>query len=137
MGRVLFVVAHVLTDLTEILFLPILAKGALIVDLIKINPVLLQVNECGEISCRISEVISVHGESDQKISSYPIIPNDFFEDMESWKGRVKRIHLEEAYAEVEKAAEALSLAVSLFYLSSIILMIYKLCIWCFTTLLDS
>ncbi|KAL6971207.1 DNA mismatch repair ATPase msh1 [Sarracenia purpurea var. burkii] len=29
----------------------------------------------------------------------------------SWKGRVKRIHLEEAFAEVEKAAEALSLAV--------------------------
>ncbi|XP_060179679.1 DNA mismatch repair protein MSH1, mitochondrial isoform X2 [Lycium barbarum] len=71
------------------------------------------VNECGEISCRISEIISVHGESDQKISSYPIIPNDFFEDMESsWKGRVKRIHLEEAYAEVEKAAHALSLAIT-------------------------
>lgn len=87
----------------------------MIVDLIKINPLLLQVNECGKISCRISEIISVHGENDQKISSYPIIPNDFFEDMELlWKGRVKRIHLEEAYAEVEKAADALSLAVSLF-----------------------
>ncbi|XP_019253693.1 PREDICTED: DNA mismatch repair protein MSH1, mitochondrial isoform X2 [Nicotiana attenuata] len=71
------------------------------------------VNECGEISGRISEIISVHGESDQKISSYPIIPNDFFEDMESpWKGRVKRIHLEEAYAEVDKAANALSLAIT-------------------------
>ncbi|KAL3359886.1 hypothetical protein AABB24_016402 [Solanum stoloniferum] len=71
------------------------------------------VNECGKISCRISEIISVHGESDQKISSYPIIPNDFFEDMELlWKGRVKRIHLEDAYAEVEKAADALSLAIT-------------------------
>ncbi|XP_075085500.1 DNA mismatch repair protein MSH1, mitochondrial isoform X1 [Nicotiana tabacum] len=71
------------------------------------------VNECGEISGRISEIISVHGESDQKISSYPIIPNDFFEDMESpWKGRVKRIHLEEAYAEIDKAADALSLAIT-------------------------
>lgn len=71
------------------------------------------VNECGKISCRISEIISVHGENDQKISSYPIIPNDFFEDMELlWKGRVKRIHLEEAYAEVEKAADALSLAIT-------------------------
>ncbi|KAL3329184.1 hypothetical protein AABB24_036332 [Solanum stoloniferum] len=71
------------------------------------------VNECGKISCRISEIISVNGESDQKISSYPIIPNDFFEDMELlWKGRVKRIHLEEAYAEVEKAADALSLAIT-------------------------
>lgn len=87
----------------------------MILDLIKVNPLLLQVNECGEISGRISEIISVHGESDQKISSYPIIPNDFFEDMESpWKGRVKRIHLEEAYAEIDKAADALSLAVSLF-----------------------
>lgn len=51
-------------------------------------------------------------ESDQKISSYSIIPNDFFEDMESsWKGRVKKIHIEEVYKEVERAAEALSLAV--------------------------
>ncbi|KAF3673356.1 hypothetical protein FXO38_05655 [Capsicum annuum] len=71
------------------------------------------VNECGEISCRISEIISVHGEGDQKISSYAIIPNDFFEDIESlWKGRVKRIHLEEAYTEVERAADALSLAIT-------------------------
>ncbi|KAM3378869.1 hypothetical protein P3S68_011282 [Capsicum galapagoense] len=31
------------------------------------------VNDCGEISCRISEIISVHGESDQKISSLPAI----------------------------------------------------------------
>lgn len=29
----------------------------------------------------------------------------------SWKGRVKRIHIEEACTEVERAAEALSLAV--------------------------
>lgn len=51
-------------------------------------------------------------ERDQKISSYFIIPNDFFEDMESsWKGRVKRIHIEEVCTEVESAAEALSLAV--------------------------
>ncbi|KAK3038666.1 hypothetical protein RJ639_028120 [Escallonia herrerae] len=52
------------------------------------------------------------GESDQKISSYPCIPSDFFEEMESsWKGRVKRIHLEEAFSEVEKAAEVLSSSV--------------------------
>lgn len=59
-------------------------------------------------------MIFLDGENDQKISYHPIIPNDFFEDMESpWKGRVKRIHVEEAFAEVERAAEALSLAVSL------------------------
>ncbi|CAL5347515.1 unnamed protein product [Camellia sinensis] len=71
------------------------------------------VSECEWVSCRIGEMISLDGESDQKTSSYPIIPSDFFEDMESsFKGRVKRIHLEEAFAEVEKAAEALSLAVT-------------------------
>ena len=59
-------------------------------------------------------MISLDGESDQKISSSAIVPNDFFEDMESsWKGRVKRIHIEEEFAEVERAAEALTLAVSL------------------------
>ena len=70
-------------------------------------------NECEWNSARIGEIIFLDGESDQKISYHPIIPSDFFEDMESpWKGRVKRIHVEEAFAEVERAAEALSLAVS-------------------------
>lgn len=41
-----------------------------------------------------------------------VIPSDFFEVMESpWKGRVKRVHAEEAFAEVERAAEDLSTAV--------------------------
>ncbi|KAJ9700817.1 hypothetical protein PVL29_006235 [Vitis rotundifolia] len=71
------------------------------------------VNECEWISARISKMIFLDGENDQKISYHPIIPNDFFEDMESpWKGRVKRIHAEEAFAEVERAAEALSLAIT-------------------------
>lgn len=57
-------------------------------------------------------MISLDGESDQKISSSSVIPSDFFEDMESsWKGRVKKIHIEEEFAEVQWAAEALSLAV--------------------------
>lgn len=64
-------------------------------------------------SVRIGEMISLDGESDQKICSYDNIPSEFFEDMESWKGRVKRIHIEPEIAEVEMAAEALSLAVSL------------------------
>ena len=59
-------------------------------------------------------MISLDGESDQKISSCPVVPSEFFEDMESsWKGRVKRVHIEEEFSEVEKAAQALSLAVSL------------------------
>ncbi|XP_031251165.1 DNA mismatch repair protein MSH1, mitochondrial isoform X2 [Pistacia vera] len=71
------------------------------------------VKECECASVRIGEMISLDGESDQKISSYNGIPSDFFEDMEClWKRRVKRTHIEEEIAEVEKAAEALSLAVT-------------------------
>ncbi|KAL8048289.1 hypothetical protein ABFX02_07G054400 [Erythranthe guttata] len=70
------------------------------------------VNECKSVSHRIGEIISLDGENDQKPSSYAVIPNEFFEDMESsWKGRVKRIHLEEEYAEVDEAAKALSIAI--------------------------
>lgn len=73
-----------------------------------------QVTECESASDRIAETISLNGESDQKISSSTVIPSDFFEDMESfWKGRVKRIHIEEEFTEVERAAQALSLAVCL------------------------
>ncbi|KAI3871879.1 hypothetical protein MKX03_012915 [Papaver bracteatum] len=71
------------------------------------------VSECECVSRSIADVISMDGEKDQIISSFPIIPSDFFEAMESsWKGRVKRIHAEEVFAEVETAAEALSEAVS-------------------------
>ncbi|TYI66907.1 hypothetical protein E1A91_D09G260200v1 [Gossypium mustelinum] len=67
------------------------------------------VNECEWLSDRIGQMIFLDGESDQKISSYANIPGEFFEDMESsWKGRVKKIHIEEEVAEVERAAEALS-----------------------------
>ncbi|XP_052207609.1 DNA mismatch repair protein MSH1, mitochondrial isoform X2 [Diospyros lotus] len=71
------------------------------------------VSDCEWASCRIGEMIYLDGESDQKISSFSIVPSDFFEDIESsWKGRVRKIHLEEVYEEVEKAAGALSLAVT-------------------------
>ncbi|KAL5712066.1 DNA mismatch repair ATPase msh1 [Ranunculus cassubicifolius] len=67
------------------------------------------VNECGWISDKIGETISLDGEKDQKLNSSTVIPSDFFEAMESpWKGRVKRIHAEEAFAAVEKAADDLS-----------------------------
>jgi hypothetical protein len=74
------------------------------------------VKECDLISQKIGEVISLGKESDQMVSSFEAIPDDFFEDMESsWKGRVKRIHAEEEFVQVERAAEALCLAVC-FYL---------------------
>ncbi|XP_051127886.1 DNA mismatch repair protein MSH1, mitochondrial isoform X2 [Andrographis paniculata] len=70
------------------------------------------VDECKAASCRIGEIISLEGESDQMITSYSVIPNEFFEDMEScWKGRVKRFHLEQEFAEVDEAAIALSKAI--------------------------
>ncbi|KAI4303952.1 hypothetical protein MLD38_039528 [Melastoma candidum] len=69
--------------------------------------------ECKWASSRISELITLDGERGQAISFYDSIPSDFFEDMESsWKSRVKTIHIEEAYAEVEAAAENLSKAIS-------------------------
>ncbi|VFR01558.1 unnamed protein product [Cuscuta campestris] len=72
----------------------------------------LLVNECENVSSTIGELIFLEGENDQITSFSSIIPKDFFEDVESsWKGRVKRVHLEEAYAEVENAANALELAV--------------------------
>ncbi|EEF34012.1 ATP binding protein, putative [Ricinus communis] len=71
------------------------------------------VNECEWASGRICEMISLDGEHDQKLSSYSVIPSDFFEDMESlWKGRVKRVHIEGECAEVDRAAHALSSAVT-------------------------
>jgi hypothetical protein len=69
-------------------------------------------NECNFISQRIGEVIALGVESDQAITSFEYIPKEFFNDMESsWKGRVKRIHAEEEFANVDRAAEALSTAV--------------------------
>ncbi|XP_050218795.1 DNA mismatch repair protein MSH1, mitochondrial isoform X2 [Mercurialis annua] len=71
------------------------------------------VSECDWASGRICEMISLDCESDQKLSSYSAIPSEFFEDMESlWKGRVKRVHIEEEFAEVGRAASALSSAVA-------------------------
>lgn len=55
----------------------------------------------------------MRGESGQETSSLEFIPDEFFENTESsWKGRVKRCHAEEAFAEVDSAAMALSIAVS-------------------------
>ncbi|GAB2222371.1 hypothetical protein Drorol1_Dr00013587 [Drosera rotundifolia] len=70
------------------------------------------VSECEWISCVIGEMISLDNDVNQEIISYPHIPDEFLEDIESsWKGRVQRIHLEDLYREVEQAAQALHLAV--------------------------
>ncbi|PWA96416.1 GIY-YIG nuclease superfamily [Artemisia annua] len=101
---------HKNSELNEILMLlvdPTWAATGLKVD------IEILVNECESISRTIGELISLDDENDQKFSSHVNIPNDFFEDMESsWKSRVKKIHLKEAYDEVDKAAEALSVAVT-------------------------
>lgn len=66
------------------------------------------------VSNKIGEIIHLDDENDQKISSFSVIPNEFFEDMETpWKGRVKRVHIDNVFIEVERAAEALSLAVGI------------------------
>ncbi|KAG4185448.1 hypothetical protein ERO13_A09G230900v2 [Gossypium hirsutum] len=97
---------HRSIDLREILKL--LMDPAWVATGLKIDFETL-VNECEWLSDRIGQMIFLDGESDQKISSYAGIPGEFFEDMESsWKGRVKKIHIEEEVAEVERAAEALS-----------------------------
>ncbi|XP_064976878.1 DNA mismatch repair protein MSH1, mitochondrial-like isoform X2 [Musa acuminata AAA Group] len=70
------------------------------------------VNECICISQKIGDILFMRGESGQETSSLEFIPDEFFENMESsWKGRVKRCHAEEAFAEVDSAAMALSIAV--------------------------
>ncbi|KAF3457708.1 hypothetical protein FNV43_RR02366 [Rhamnella rubrinervis] len=63
---------------------------------------------------KFGEMISLNDENGTKISSFSVVPSEFVEDMESsWKGRVKGMHIEKEFVEVERAAEALSLAVSL------------------------
>lgn len=74
---------------------------------------LLQVNECICVSQKIGDILFLHDENGQEISAYEFVPAEFFEDMEfPWKGRVKRIHAEESYGQVDRAAEALFVAVS-------------------------
>ncbi|KAK7279171.1 hypothetical protein RJT34_24217 [Clitoria ternatea] len=68
---------------------------------------------CKIASGKIGEIISLDGGKDQKVSSFSDIPNEFFEDMEStWKGRIKRIHIDDVFTAVERAAEALHFAVT-------------------------
>lgn len=69
---------------------------------------------CEVASSMIDGIIYLDGEKDQKISSFSVIPDEFFEDMESvWKGRIKTIHINDVLNSVDKAAEALDLAVGL------------------------
>ncbi|XP_020222408.1 DNA mismatch repair protein MSH1, mitochondrial [Cajanus cajan] len=71
------------------------------------------VTGCEVASSKIGEIISLDDGNDQKINSFSLIPREFFEDMESkWKGRIKRIHIDDVFTAVEKAAEALHIAVT-------------------------
>nr|ABA29739.1 DNA mismatch repair protein [Phaseolus vulgaris] len=71
------------------------------------------VSGCEVASSKISEIISLDGGNDQKINSLSIIPYEFFEDTESkWKGRIKRVHIDEVFTAVQKAAEVLHIAVT-------------------------
>ncbi|XP_024311972.1 DNA mismatch repair protein MSH1, mitochondrial isoform X4 [Brachypodium distachyon] len=89
-----------------------LLEPASVVTGLKVDADIL-IRECSLISQRIGEVISLGGESDQAITSSEYIPKEFFNDMESsWKGRVKRVHAEEEFTNVDVAAEALSTAVT-------------------------
>uniref|UniRef100_N1QQS7 DNA mismatch repair protein mutS n=1 Tax=Aegilops tauschii TaxID=37682 RepID=N1QQS7_AEGTA len=89
-----------------------LLEPASVVTGLKVDADIL-IKECRFISKHIGEVISLAGESDQAITSSEYIPKEFFNDMESsWKGRVKRVHAEEEFANVDVAAQALSTAVT-------------------------
>lgn len=75
---------------------------------------IFQVAGCEVASTKIGDIISLDGGNDQKINSFSLIPHEFFEDIESkWKGRIKRIHIDDVFTAVEKAAEALHIAVGL------------------------
>ncbi|XP_073224059.1 DNA mismatch repair protein MSH1, mitochondrial isoform X2 [Cicer arietinum] len=68
---------------------------------------------CEVASGKIDEIISLDGEEDQTVSSFAVIPDEFFEDMESvWKGRIKAIHINDVLTSVDEAAKALHLAVT-------------------------
>ncbi|XP_022640247.1 DNA mismatch repair protein MSH1, mitochondrial isoform X2 [Vigna radiata var. radiata] len=68
---------------------------------------------CEVASSKIGEIISLDGGNDQKVNSFSLIPHEFFEDMESkWKGRIKRIHIDDVFTAVQKAAEVLHIAVT-------------------------
>ncbi|KAG0475024.1 hypothetical protein HPP92_014710 [Vanilla planifolia] len=70
------------------------------------------VEKCSSVSQRIGEMIFLGGEREQETSSFSYIPSDFFSDLESsWKCRVKKIHAEMVFEDVDKAAEALHIAV--------------------------
>ncbi|CAA3015757.1 DNA mismatch repair MSH1, mitochondrial [Olea europaea subsp. europaea] len=81
-------------------------------DRLSYNHMHARVDECKSVSCRIGEIISleVRKRSEDELPYFN--PARVFEDMESsWKGRVHRIHLEEEFAEVDEASEALFIAV--------------------------
>jgi hypothetical protein len=75
-----------------------------------------QINDCIFIKEQLDNVLADEDDPEQKLSSHPCIPDDFFQVMESsWKGRVKREIAENCYDGVQDAAEELNAAVCTYY----------------------
>eukprot|EP00252_Welwitschia_mirabilis_P026993 TRINITY_DN9073_c0_g1_i2.p1 TRINITY_DN9073_c0_g1~~TRINITY_DN9073_c0_g1_i2.p1 ORF type:complete len:1166 (-),score=225.50 TRINITY_DN9073_c0_g1_i2:15-3476(-) len=70
------------------------------------------IEKCRNIANMIGDIIVLEGELDEPISSFENIPDEFFLDKESsWRGRVKRVHVEDVLLEVSEAAKALYMAI--------------------------
>eukprot|EP00249_Psilotum_nudum_P012287 c23698_g1_i1 orf=55-3885(+) len=70
------------------------------------------VDECYDLLASLDEVLAAKGDPNQDVSKFPYIPEDFFQSLESpWRGRVKQEFADNLYAEVDKTAKALSIAV--------------------------
>ncbi|KAL3679877.1 hypothetical protein R1sor_022833 [Riccia sorocarpa] len=66
------------------------------------------VNDCSFLVDRLGDVLAPAGDPENDVSKNEIIPDEFFQDMEvRWKGRVRRGHVEKAYAEVDRTASRL------------------------------
>lgn len=71
------------------------------------------VGDCTFLASRIGDMLACDGDLEQNVSNGEFVPEEFFLDLEEpWRGRIKRIHAEDEYSEVESAAMELSDAVS-------------------------
>ncbi|KAL2613188.1 hypothetical protein R1flu_024880 [Riccia fluitans] len=63
------------------------------------------VDDCSFLVERLGDVLAPTGDPENEVSKNEVIPDEFFQDMEvRWKGRVRRGHVEKAYAEVDQTA---------------------------------
>ncbi|KAG6544388.1 hypothetical protein Mapa_014222 [Marchantia paleacea] len=67
------------------------------------------VEDCRFFVKRLGDVLAPAGDPENAISKSDIVPDEFFQDMEvRWRGRVRREHVEKAYADVDRAAAVLA-----------------------------